>query len=114
MKVMPAPEEVQTLAIPGLDDAAAVLVMNKALAGAQDVSAAAHLPRAAAEACSPGGDAPLTLIRLEGTRASVAHRLMRLQEEIETAGAVLEDIESSALWRAIRDESRIMVALQLR
>ena len=103
LKVMPAPEEVRTLAIPGLDDAAAVLVMNKALAGAQDVSAAAHLPRAAAEACSPGGDAPLTLIRLEGTRASVAHRLMRLQEEIETAGAVLEDIESSALWRAIRD-----------
>jgi glycolate oxidase FAD binding subunit len=104
LKVMPAPEEVRTLTIPGLDDAAAVLVMNKALAGAQDVSAAAHLPRAAAEACSLGGrDAPLTLIRLEGTRASVAHRLMRLQEEIETSGAVLEGDESFSAWRAIRD-----------
>jgi len=104
LKVLPAPEEVRTLAIPGLDDASAILTMNKALGGAQDVSAAAHLPCDAARRMPLGTfDAAVTLLRLEGTAASVAERLATLQKEIGMAGAVLGEGESLAAWRAVRD-----------
>ena len=104
MKVLPAPEEVRTLAIHGLDDAAAVIVMNKALSGAQDVSGAAHLPREAAEKTplTASGNA-VTLLRLEGTEASVAHRLVALQAEMDNPGEILNEAGSLAAWRAVRD-----------
>jgi len=104
LKVQPAPEEVRSLSIDGLDDATAVLTMNKALGGAQDISAAAHLPRDAARRTPlKAAGASVTLLRLEGTAASVAHRLAKLQEEIGMAGAVLGEEESLAAWGAVRD-----------
>src|ERR1700690_4078021 len=104
VKVLPAPEEVRTLAIPGLDDAAAVIVMNKALSGAQDVSGAAHLPREATDKTplNVQGNA-VTLLRLEGTGASVAHRLAALQAEIGNPGEILDEAQSLSAWRAVRD-----------
>jgi len=104
LKVLPAPEETQTLSIRGLDDASAVLIMNKVLGGMQDISAAAYLPRDAARRTPlhAEGDA-VTLLRLEGTAASVAHRLAMLQVDIGTAGVVLGEVESLAAWRAVRD-----------
>jgi glycolate oxidase FAD binding subunit len=104
VKVLPAPEDVRTLAIRGLDDAAAVLAMNKALSGAEDVTGAAHLPREAL-AGTPLDKLGIavTLLRLEGTPNSVAHRLARLREEIGGADVVLKEEESVAAWRAIRD-----------
>ncbi len=104
LKVQPAPEDVRTLSIRGLDDATAVLTMSKALGGVQDISAAAHLPRDAARLTPLViADAAVTLLRLEGTTASVAHRLAKLQEEIGMAGAILGEDESLAIWRAVRD-----------
>jgi glycolate oxidase FAD binding subunit len=104
VKVLPAPEDIRTLALGGLDDAGAVLAMNKALGGAQDVCAAAHLPAHAARALPiDGGAAGLTLLRLEGTAVSVSHRLARLQEEIGNPGRVLSHVDSIAAWRAVRD-----------
>ena len=80
------------------------LTMNKALGGAQDVSAAAHLPRDAARRAPLSTlDAAVTLLRLEGTAASVAQRLATLQKEIGMTGAVLGEEESLAAWRAVRD-----------
>jgi glycolate dehydrogenase FAD-binding subunit len=104
LKVLPAPEELRTLSIPDLDDAGAISIMNKALGGAQDVSAAAHLPRDAARQMPlDTADAAVTLLRLEGTAASVEHRLAMLQKEIGATGAVLGEEESLAAWRAVRD-----------
>jgi glycolate oxidase FAD binding subunit len=104
VKVLPAPEEVRTLAIRGLDDAAAVLIMNKALSGAQDVSGAAHLPgEAAGSTPLKALDGAVSLLRLEGTAASVTHRLASLQEEIGHKGVALGEEESLAAWRAVRD-----------
>jgi len=101
IKVLPAPEASRTLCLVGLDDAAAVVLMNKALGGAQDVSAAAHLPRAIAAQASLGDEAA-TLLRLEGTAISVDHRLGKLQEDIGGKTRVLGE-EATALWRSIRD-----------
>src|SRR4029077_779990 len=81
IKVLPAPEASRTLCLAGLDDAAAVALMNKALGGAQDVSAAAHLPAAGASRAALGAE-PATLLRLEGTAISVEYRLTKLQEEV--------------------------------
>ena len=92
IKVLPAPEEVRTLAIRGLDDAAAVLAMNKALSGAEDVTGAAHLPReAGVRTLLKALDGAVTLLRLEGTAASVSHRLANLQQELGDKGIVLVD-----------------------
>jgi glycolate oxidase FAD binding subunit len=104
IKVLPAPETCRTLCLSGLDDAVAVVLMNKALGGAQDVSAAAHLPAQIARRTSLGSEAS-TLLRLEGTAISVAHRLARLQEECGGKATVMGEDEAAALWRSIRDAS---------
>ena len=101
IKVLPAPEASRTLCLGGLDDAAAVVLMNKALGGAQDVSAAAHLPHGIVPQASLGNEAA-TLLRLEGTAISVDHRLGKLQEHIGGKARVLGE-EATALWRSIRD-----------
>jgi glycolate oxidase FAD binding subunit len=104
VKVLPAPEDERTLLIRGLDDAAAMLTMSKALGGAEDVSAAAHLPRAAASRTPlKSANSSTTLLRLEGTAASVAHRLSLLQRQLDKPAEALEHNESAAIWRAVRD-----------
>ena len=102
IKVLPAPESSRTLCFAGLDDAAAAVLMNKALGGAQDVCAAAHLPPAIAAQTSLGREAA-TLLRLEGTALSVVHRLGKLQEESAGKSRVLGESDAAGLWRSIRD-----------
>jgi glycolate oxidase FAD binding subunit len=104
IKVLPAPEAARTLCLGGLDDAAAVALMNKALGGAQDVSAAAHLPTPIAQGASLGSESA-TLLRLEGTVISVEHRLAKLREECGGKGRVLADGDAATLWRSVRDAS---------
>ena len=101
MKVLPAPESSRTLCVAGLDDAAAVVLMNKALGGPQDVIAAAHLPRAIVRQAALGDEAA-TLLRLEGTAISVSDRLAKLQAESGKC-RVLGEGDATALWRSIRD-----------
>src|SRR3989440_3365617 len=88
LKVMPKPEAERTLLLRGLDDAAANKAMTAALGSPFDVSGAAHLPNSAfrpavgalaglgSQAGSFAGSSgqALTLLRLEGIAASVAHR----------------------------------------
>ncbi len=110
VKVMPAPEDIRTLLLRGLDDAAAMRAMAAALGGASEVSGAAHLPLAAAlrSWVGPvgGSRTSVTALRLEGPAASVAYRAAGLSRAMaEFAGAIdeLGRAESEALWRQVRD-----------
>jgi glycolate oxidase FAD binding subunit len=106
LKVLPAPEAVRTLMVRGLADSAAVLLMSRAIGSAEDVSGAVHLPEAAARHM-PHADVgtAVTMLRLEGTPRSVAHRLAMLAKELEAPSEELGEIESTVLWRGLRNLS---------
>ncbi len=106
LKVTPAPESELTLAFSGLDDAAALALMTRAMGAGVDVAAAAHLPAAAiAGRAVPVAGAALTLLRLEGIAVSVAARAERLIRLLGEAGAPARLLapESAPLWQAVRD-----------
>ncbi|MFO1106960.1 MAG: FAD-binding protein [Amaricoccus sp.] len=91
-KLLPRPERVATLALDGLAVPAAVEAMSRALGTPFGVSGAAHLP----------GEAPVTLLRLEGFEASVTHRARALAETLAGFGAA-RLIEGPGPWSAVRD-----------
>ncbi|MGF6227383.1 glycolate oxidase FAD binding subunit [Inquilinus ginsengisoli] len=99
VKVLPAPETVRTLAIAGLDNAAGVAVLTRALTSPYEVSGAAHLPAGIL------GDAARSLVRVEGFGPSVDSRVASLSQLLRDAGpiVVLDSGESVDLWRRIRD-----------
>ncbi|OPH82231.1 FAD-binding protein [Nitrobacter vulgaris] len=111
LKVMPKAEAERTLVLRGLDDLAANRAMTAALGSPYDVSGAAHTPHSALKAArgalaglaSMGQTA--TLLRLEGIAASVVHRGAALAADLASFGAAefVENAESAALWREIRD-----------
>jgi glycolate oxidase FAD binding subunit len=115
LKVMPRPESERTLLLRGLDDAVANKAMTSALGSPYDVSAAAHLPKSAFRAKTGAkteglgdivsqGEA-MTVLRLEGITASVAHRTASLRELVAAFGSadIVEGDASTTLWAAIRD-----------
>ncbi|HEU4804907.1 MAG TPA: FAD-linked oxidase C-terminal domain-containing protein, partial [Nitrobacter sp.] len=103
------------LALSGLDDVTANRAMTAALGSPYDVSGAAHLPHPALRAAQGSARGALaglastgrgaTLLRLEGIAASVAHRAATLAADLASFATVefIEDAESAALWRDIRD-----------
>lgn len=107
VKVLPAPERVGTLVIPGLDARQGVAALSAALGSPFGVSGAAWLPgEAAARAPELAGLLAgkadgAALIRIEEFAPSVAYRLGRLHEML--GGELLDDGESRALWRRVRD-----------
>jgi glycolate oxidase FAD binding subunit len=106
LKVLPAPETVGTIVIPGLDAEQAVAALSAALGSPYGVSGAAWLPADAAallpEPIAPGRS--IALIRIEDFAASVAYRTEKLRGELGFPGAeILDDPASRALWRAVRD-----------
>lgn len=104
IKVLPAPETVETVLLTGLNDAAAVSAMSLAMNSSHEVSAAAFIPAAYANAVQSGSES-LTAIRIEGFVPSVAARSAALQELLEHAGPVstLNAEASSTLWASVRD-----------
>lgn len=111
LKVMPKAEAERTLVLRGLDDVTANRAMTAAMGSSYDVSGAAHLPHSALKAArgalaglASTGQA-VTLLRLEGIAASVVHRGAALAANLASfgAGELVEDAESAALWRAVRD-----------
>jgi glycolate oxidase FAD binding subunit len=90
VKVLPKPEEEETLVLRGLDDAAAVRAMSLAMQSSCDVSGAAHVP----------GDG--TYLRLEGIAPSVTNRRGSLAKLFDMRSDVL-DKTSPELWRGLRD-----------
>jgi glycolate oxidase FAD binding subunit len=111
LKVMPRAENERTLVLHGLDDGTANRAMTAALASPFDVSAAAHVPPSPLRGEVPGlGRLALprtaaTLIRLEGTAASVSHRAASLTKLLEPFGTaeIVEDRLSAGAWEAVRD-----------
>ena len=106
MKVLPAPEAVGTIVIPGLLVEDAVAALSSALGSPYGVSGAAWLPEEAASLL-PGQIAAgqsVTAIRIEDFAASVIYRIEKLRGELGLAGAeILDDAASRTLWRAVRD-----------
>ena len=90
LKVLPAPEQVATLAIEGLDDAAAVAAMAAALGSPYEVTGAAHWPGKG------------TFLRIEGFAASVDYRAGRLVAYLARFGEVRIE-PGVGRWGAIRD-----------
>ncbi|MGD0429818.1 MAG: FAD-binding protein [Acetobacteraceae bacterium] len=113
LKVLPAPETVGTIVIPGLDADAAVVALSAALGSPYGVSGAAWLPAEAASRLLHPSDAgrSITLIRIEEFAASVTYRTEKLRRELRVPRAeILGDRESRALWRAVRDVHALPVA----
>jgi len=97
LKVVPAPEARATLFLDGLGPEASVAAMARALGSPAGVVAAACLPN--------WQENPITLLRLEGFRASLPARCDILRSALAGDGppGTLEEAESDALWRDIRD-----------
>ena len=100
VRVLPMPDTSCTLALRGLDDAAAIRAMADALNSPNEVSAAAHLPSMAADRAGFGANVPLTILRLEGPRPSVDYRASALQTLLGPALRI-EGRESEALWAQV-------------
>jgi glycolate oxidase FAD binding subunit len=106
VKVLPQPEHTATIVLCGLDPAAAVRSMNRALASPHEVSGAAYLPAASTAALTSLASMPgIAALRLEGPPPSVRFRRERLLAELAASceATVLEDKASAAFWRSIRD-----------
>jgi glycolate oxidase FAD binding subunit len=97
-KTLPDAEDERTLLYNGLDDAHAVAAMTAALGSPYEVSGAAHLP---SFTMGPGR----TLIRLQGFRHAVAHRVEALTAALVEHGTpeLLPAAESQGWWSAVRD-----------
>jgi len=98
-KVLPATPVTGVLLCEGLPDETAIAALCRALGSPFEVTGAAHLQR--------GTDgAPVTMIRLEGTQASVAYRAGEVKSRLERFGAFTLEIDpdrTAAGWRHVRD-----------
>ncbi len=95
LKVLPRAQTEATFLLSGLGDAEAATAMTTAMGSSAEVSAAAHLPAAAAQDLAARGHAlsgPSTLLRLEGFGPSVDYRFERLR-------ALLGAGRSVSRWR---------------
>ncbi len=109
LKVMPAAEKIRTILVMGLDDAAGVAALTRALHSPNDVSAAAHLPAHAAAKSSVSYvrdvGSSVTAVRIEGSEASVEARCRALKNDLAELGEIeeLHRHNSIALWRETGD-----------
>ena len=97
LKVLPAPEAEETVALSGLDAKAAVSVMCRALGSSAAISGAAYVP-------GPNGES-LTCLRLDGFGPSVEARRQRLMATLLEGreAAIWPAHSSKAWWREVRD-----------
>ena len=94
-KVLPRPETQASLVLHGLDDAAAVTAMSRAMGSPFEVSGAAHDPAVGQ-----------TVLRIEGFEASVAYRIDALKAVLTgvvSEMSVLDAPGSVAFWDGQRD-----------
>ena len=106
LKTLPRAETEASLVVGGLDDAQAAQAMAAAMGSPCDVSGAAHLPdHIAARFDGLPARGAATCLRVEGFAPSVAHRKQALAAVLEPFGpaAVLDENDSRALWRSVRD-----------
>ena len=107
VKTLPRAETEETVLVLNLDDAAAGKVMAAVMGSFADVSAAAHLPAAAAARITESAAArnAVTAFRLEGVAPSVVHRKKVLETLAAPFGALdtFGPAASRSFWRAVRD-----------
>ena len=105
VKVVPQPEACCTVFVGGLDPAAAVRTLNRALASPHEISGAAYIPAATATLTSLAGMPGVAALRLEGPAPSVDFRRARLLSELASDGeaTTIGTDASTRLWREIRD-----------
>jgi len=106
LKVLPAPEDTQTIVFINRSDEEAVALMVRAMQSAHEISGAAHYPADVAKrsnigAVSQAGGA-VTMLRLEGFEPSVAARAASLKEELHP-DSILDCATSLAVWKEIGD-----------
>ena len=107
LKVMPKPQTACTLVLTGLDDAAAIKALTEALNTPHEVSAAVHLPVAAAARShvlqSAGIVGAATAMRLEGPAPSTNFRFHALATQFNAIGpaARLEAADTAAFWTEV-------------
>ena len=98
-KVLPGTQTTGVLLCDGLSDTDGIAALSHALGSPFEVTGAAHLQK--------GLDgAPVTMIRLEGTEASVAYRAGELQKRLGGFGSFTVETDlarTAAGWRYIRD-----------
>lgn len=104
LKVLPAPRLRLTLGVAGLDPAAAVAAMARAMGSAAEVSAAAHVPDRQGSS--------LTLIRLDGFPSSVEARAAIVGRLVDGI-APLADQEAATLWTAIASATDLPAGVPL-
>jgi glycolate oxidase FAD binding subunit len=109
LKLMPRPEDEATLVVHQLSDSEAMRLLREAAALPLDLSGLAHVPPSsvglAGEFSKITGGAA-TILRVEGTRASVAERVEALRMQYRDRDSFLVDrLSSKALWLAVRDLS---------
>jgi glycolate oxidase FAD binding subunit len=112
LKVLPAPETVGTLVLPGVDAVAGVAALSAALGSPYSVSAAAWLPAEAAGRIPAlaGFRHSVALARVEDFVASVDYRCRRLRDELAVEGGeILDDADSRTVWQAVRDRAPLAV-----
>ena len=107
VKVLPAPEKTRTVLLLGLDEAQGVAALCKAMGQPVDVSGAAHLPAAAAARSSVdyvrNAGTSITALRLEGPGPSVEDRCRHLRGAFKAQSEELHSINSTTLWRELRE-----------
>ena len=106
VKVLPQPEASCTVILCGLDPAAAVRRLNRAVASPHEVSGAVYIPASSTATLTTLSGVPgVAALRLEGPAPSVNFRRQRLLAEFASdCESTTLDAESSAVfWRAIRD-----------
>ncbi len=111
LKVLPGPEAVGTIVIPGLDAEQGVAALSAALGSPYGVSGAVWLPAEAAALLPEPIGRSATLIRIEDFAASVRYRTDKLRRELAFADAeILDDTASRSVWRALRDARALRIA----
>jgi glycolate oxidase FAD binding subunit len=106
VKVLPQPEAASTVMLCGLDAAAGVRYLGRALASPHEISGAVYLPPTSAAALtSLSRTAGVAALRLEGPAPSVSYRRERLLAEFaaEYEAATLDNRATAIFWQAIRD-----------
>ncbi len=109
VKVLPAAETQATVVVIGLSEAAATQAMAAAMQSSCEVSGACHLPPDVARVSGirPVSTAArsVTALRIEGVAASVIYRSEKLTDLLRGHGdvEVLDEPNSRALWREVRD-----------
>ncbi len=109
LKVLPAAEKIRTILVMGLDDAAGVAALTRALHSPNDVSAAAHLPARAAAQSSVSyvrnAGSSVAAVRIEGSEASVEARCRALKNDLAGLGEIeeLHRHNSAAFWCEVGD-----------